>query len=170
MVVMKKFCLVFAFFLLFGFVFADSISGYVVPSSVPLGQTITASGIFSDANSTLCSFYFFDANTGALVTRATSQYSSTTGRFALAGFPITEPRFKRDSNYLLQSECGSASASLSFVVTQRETVAFIGQQEFDYLTDNENLDTVFIWGSMILFFGFIFGLFWFIIKVAKRRR
>ena len=167
---MRKIFLLLILFASLGFVFSDSITSYVVPSSVPLGQTITASGIYSDSNTTLCSFYFFNTDTGDLVTRATSQYTSGTGRFALAGFPITEPRFKRDSNYSLQSECGSATANLSFVVTQRETVAFVGQQEFDYLTNNENVDTVFMWGAMFLFFGFIFGLIWFILKYAKGRR
>jgi hypothetical protein len=166
---MKKLLLLLLLFALLGFVFSDSITSYVVPSSVSLGQTITASGLYSDANTTLCSFYFFDASSGALVTRATSQYTSGTGRFALAGFPITEPRFKRDSNYLLQSECGNASASLSFVVSQRETVAFWGQQEFNYVTNNENLDTVFIWGAIVLFAGFIGSLVWFLLKWARRR-
>jgi len=152
MLMNKKFLSVLVLLLIIGFVSADSISSYEVDSSVPLDRYISATGIYnSDSNvGILCSFYFFDVGTGVLVNRATDQYTTTTGRFTMPSFPINEPKFKRDSNYILTTECGTASSSSSFLVNQRETIAFYGQQEFDFATDQGNTDTVFIWGVLIL--------------------
>jgi len=153
----KSFLLLLFLVLLGGFVFsADAISNYTADANVPLGLNITATGIFTadDGNSSgvLCSFYLVDAETGVLVKRATDQYTTGTGRFTLVGYPITEPVFKRGEDYNVRTECGTATADLTFLVAQRESISHLGAQEFDYLTEPENTDTAFIWIVFGLFF------------------
>ena len=170
---MKRIILLLFVITLFGaFVLGDAITNYKVPYEVPLGLNVTATGTFLDADGNaaaeLCSFYFFD-DAGVLVKRATDQYSTTTGRFAMSGFPITEPVFKRDTNYRLRSECGSATADANFRVVQRETIAHTGTYEWEYLTNRENLDTILIWGAGITFLAFVAGLLWMLFKWGRRR-
>lgn len=149
---MKRAIVLLLFLLCFGFAFADTITGYVVPSSVALGNNVTATGLFADTNGNkanyLCSFYFLDANTGNLIKRATDQYTTTTGRVTMAGFQIVEPLFKRGQTYTLRTECGLTSADKNFLVAQRETIADAGAQEFEFVTNQGNTDTIFIWGLM----------------------
>lgn len=170
----KYFNFLVALILLFSFCFAsDSITGFVVPSEVKLDQKVTATGFFIDSNAMnehqLCSFYFLDKDTNILVSRATSEYTTSTGRITLAGFQITEPLFKRGQEYSLVVECGDASAQQDFNVVQRETIAHLGQEEFDYATDENNLTTIGIWfvlgGLIIIFVLGIWKLF--TMKVRK---
>jgi hypothetical protein len=159
----KGFLAVCVFLLCFSFAFADTITDYRVPDNIPLNQLATATGLFEDSNGIkdgyLCSFYFLDATTGDLIKRATDQYSTKTGRFTMAGFPITEPLFKRDSNYTLRSECGTASADANFTVGQIETLSHAGEKNFEFITNPENTDTFFIWGALIVLLAiFIFGI------------
>jgi len=140
---------------LVSFVSADSITGLTMPTEVELDKTISATGIYSaDSNvdaGVLCSFYFFRASDDIFIVRATDQYTTATGRFTMPNFPITEPTFFRDSNYYLTAECGDASdTSSDFIVLQRESLARMGQQEFDFATSSGTTDTIFIWGVMIL--------------------
>jgi hypothetical protein len=152
---------------------SPQITDYNVPSQVNLGDMITATGIYSDTNGStynkvLCSFYFLDAN-GDLVKRASDQYTTGTGRFTMVNFIPSEPIFKRGETYTLQSECESSSASDSFLLAQRESIAHVGSNEFEYITNPENTDTLFIWGAIIgillLVFMFLFG----IIRIGGRR-
>ena len=90
-----------------------------------------------------------------MVSRATSEYTTSTGRITLAGFQISEPLFKRGKEYSLVVECGDASAQSDFNVTQRETIAHVGQEEWDYVTNEDNTTTLGIWvilGGFILIF------------------
>lgn len=134
------------------FVSSESITYYKVPPTVYLDQTITATGLFVPDNNVyankLCSFYFLDSN-NYLVTQVTDYYTNATGRFAMPPFKITEPLFKRDNNYLVLSVCGTAQASSLFTVTQRESIARPLSQEFEFITNPSNTDTLFIWGTFI---------------------
>ena len=149
------------------------ITDYNVPNQINLGDMITATGIYSDSNGTpynrvLCSFYFLDAN-GDLIKRASDQYTTGTGRFTMVNFIPSEPIFKRGETYTLQTECDSSGATDSFLLAQRESIAHVGSNEFEYLTNPENTDTLFIWGAilgiMVLVFMFLFG----VIKLGGRR-
>lgn len=151
----KFFGLILFLLMISSFVFSESISDYVVSSSVPLSTQITATGVYvPDANESaenvLCSFYVLNSGTGALMGRATSQYTTGTGRFALLNYYANEPTFKRGYCYTLRSECGAVSVDSNFCVTQRESIAHVGAQEFAFFTEPENTDTGFIWGALIV--------------------
>lgn len=133
---------------------ADTISNYNVKNPVNLGQEVTAFGLFTDdANvngDVICSFYLLDEN-NVLIDRADDQYTDSLGYF-MSKFVITEPDFKRDSNYQVRTVCGNASSDANFLVSQRESISHTGSKEFDYITQQENLDTIFIWGIFIIIF------------------
>ncbi len=170
----KHFSFLVALIFLFSFCFSvDSISGFIVPNQVNLDQKITATGFFTDSNNQnehqLCGFYFLDADTNVLISRATSEYTTSTGRITLAGFTISEPLFKRGQEYTLVVECGDASAQSDFNVVQRETIAHVGQEEWDYVTNEDNTTTLGIWvflGGFIIIF--IVGI-WKLISMKVRK-
>ena len=126
------------------------ITNYSVPSSVPLNQTVSATGISIDdsnvpVSNQLCSFYFLDSS-GNLVDRATDQYTDQTGRFAMFDFQITEPDFQRLQSFTLLTVCGSSEADANFTIDQRqELIPFlpIYQQGFTldllFWTNPENI-------------------------------
>jgi hypothetical protein len=106
------------------FAFADVINNYVVPSSIPLNMSITATGFYdSNASKTniLCAFYFLDSENN-LVYRATDQYTTASGRFTMAGTIVREPTFQRGKTYNLHTECGGAYADANFFVGQKEEI------------------------------------------------
>jgi hypothetical protein len=157
----KTFIVLFIVFTLVSFAHAtQTITGYKAPDAVNLDDTITATGVFTDdANSpvgVLCSFYFYDDN-GVLVKRATDQYTTGTGRFTMVGTKITEPTFKRGLIYTVQSECGTQTADYNFLVLQRENIARAGQEEFKYIFERGNLDTLVMWGILGLTLFFVVG-------------
>lgn len=166
----KYFLLIGLLLVLSSFAFADSITNYVVPISVPLNQPVTATGVFSDSNGVnggkLCDFYFFDS-TNNPVYRATAQYTATSGRFAMNGVVLVEPRFVRGQTYVLHSECGTASADANFSVDQKQEAfnvlgfAFYPQGGFLdllYLRDNSLVLTMFF--IVILFIAGVVILGW----------
>jgi len=118
---MKKFLFVLLLLFLAPFFLADSIEGFKLPSNVPLNQGITASGIYVDSSpeGVLCSFYFFNSD-GTPITRASDQYTDSSGRFFLPSFPINEPIFQRYLDYNLTVVCGTASETNIFNVSQRQ--------------------------------------------------
>ena len=75
--------------------------------------------------------------------------------FVMSPFNIKEPVFLRGKEYTLRSECGSVVAEEKFLVGQRMTLSHFGDQEFEFLTNPENVDTFSIWGLMILLFCII---------------
>lgn len=120
-----KATLFFCFLLTFPMVFSvDSITNYVVPTNVPLNQPATATGIFSDGdiNGVLCSFYFLDADTQVILSRATDQYTDGTGRFAMPGYIVREPVFERGNLVTLKTTCGTADADANFIVGQKQEI------------------------------------------------
>lgn len=122
---MNRRFLLLGFLLIFiSFGFADSINNYVVPSNVPLNQRVTATGLLNaDVNSNvLCSFYLLDAETNFLITRATSQYTDSTGRFAMPRYIVTEPDFQRGRKFTLKTTCGNAEIDANFFVEQKQEV------------------------------------------------
>lgn len=135
-------------------VWSDSIVDYTISSEVPLNQFVTVTGAFIDTNSNnagqLCSFYLKTLD-GVLVDRADDQYTDSTGVFAMR-FKVNEPYFKRDNNYSVFTVCGDANTSSNFAVMQRETIAEPASQEFEYITNPINLDTVFVWAIIIIAF------------------
>jgi hypothetical protein len=154
--VMKKVIVILFVLLLAVSVLADAIIDYSVPTSVPLNQKVTATGLFdsnSARNGIKCSFYLWDSN-GHNIYQATDQYTNNNGRFAMNGKTLTEPDFVRGQTYSLRTECGSAFESADFVVGQKQEAfnilgfAFYPQGGFldlMYLRDN----------SVMLFFFFI---------------
>jgi hypothetical protein len=160
---MKKFFAIAIFLLCLNFAFAStSITNYIIPSNVPLGDVVTATGVLNDTNGTtegyLCNFYFLD-DQNVLIKRATDQYTTSTGRFTMVNFVPTEPTFKRDHNYTVLSECKGATASATFLLGNFETISQPASQNFAWLTHPENTDTFFIWGALILFLGiFVIGI------------
>jgi hypothetical protein len=151
-----------ALFLLAPLAFAESITGYKVPSSVPLNQGITATGLYvPDGNiyaNKLCSFYFFDTQNN-LVSRADDQFTDATGRFALPSFVLTEPLFQRDNNYLLNTVCGTGTATSSFVVAQKqEAVDVFG---WKFFPQGVGWDLKYWTNS-----DYIFAIIWVIVLVA----
>lgn len=131
----------------------QSISNYKVTPNVYLNEWVTASGLFYDNNgtysNTLCNFYFFDEN-GVLIDRASDQYTDSNGRFTLPPFTISEPNFQRNSKYTLSTTCGSQQTDANFTLQNRRTIANTGTNEFSFLTDTNNTDTVVIWAFFII--------------------
>jgi len=135
---------------------ADSITSYSVKTPVPLNQPVTVFGIFQDdANShgnNLCSFYLLDTATNTLIDQADDDFTDARGYFAMS-FVITEPNFNRDQNYAVQTVCGEATDTDSFIVGNFESIADSTAQNFEFATDSENVDTFLIVG-FILFLVF----------------
>lgn len=133
---------------------AQTITSYIVPNSIALNDTVTATGIYNDTNGDisgqLCHFFFFNQY-GVQVYRATSQYTTPTGRFAMNAVKLTEPTFVRDQNYVLETVCVGATADSNFSVVQTEQ--FFGWYpqslalDLLYFTNQEN--------AMFFFFGII---------------
>lgn len=115
--------LLFSLFFVSG-AFADDINFYVVPENVPLNQPATATGVYTDSNvsGVLCSFYFLDAETQVILSRATDQYADGSGRFVMPGYVVREPVFSRGSLITLKSACGTAEADANFYVGQKQEV------------------------------------------------
>lgn len=162
---MNKGVLLLFLLLLAFFVSADTITNYVVPDAVPLNQEVTATGIYADAGNNhpvvLCSFYILQGSN--LVYRATDQYSTTTGRFSMAGKVLNEPIIVRGQNYTLRSDCGSTSADANFFVGQKqETFDFFGfkfypqgaTMDFLYFKDN-GLMVFFLFIMIFVFIGIV---------------
>ena len=149
----------------------DSITSFSVKQNVNLNQPVTAFGNFQDDvnlhGNVLCSFYLQDASTGVLIDQADDDYTDARGNFAMS-FPITEPDFDRDGNYAVQVVCGEATDTNYFVVGNFETIADSTAQNFAYVTDNENVDTILIIGGFlgILFIVLLFG--WWIKKFSEK--
>lgn len=170
-IMMKKVFLIGFLILLMTSVFSSGISDYVVPEEIALGQRITATGVYEDGNFTnnvKCSFYFFD-DANVLIDRATDEYTTATGRFVLTPFLITEPTFLRGKTYTLKTECGLLSDEKTFLVGQRMSIAHLGEQEFDFLTDPNNTMTAFIWFFVVLMGGSVLGFFWWYKKQWGRK-
>lgn len=173
MLIMRNYTFLLFFVLLLSFVLsAPAISDYAVPTSVPLGGMISATGIYSNdggnVNAVLCSFYFFDSLGVLVPKRATDQYTTGSGRFSLVNFTPQEPFFKRGQTYSLLTDCNGAVADQNFLIAQRETIADPASKEFEYITNPENVDTVFIWAILVLVIVFIGLGIIFLFKVVLR--
>jgi len=150
---------------------ADSIASFNVPTTVPLNQEITATGVFTgdDVNSdVLCAFLFFDMD-DAIITRASDEYTLGTGRFILPGFLISEPTFVRGQSYRLSVECGGAVEDANFYVEQKQELVKVGEfyvmpdiamSELRWWVDRENSLVIFLFvilGCVVLT---LIGLYW----------
>ena len=143
----KMFLVMLLLICLSSFGFADIITDYTYPESVPLNQKVTLTGVFDSnagKNQVLCSFYFLDS-TSKLVYRATDQYTVASGRFTMLGVTMTEPIFVRGQTYTLHTECGGAVADGNFIVGQKQEAFNIAgytfypqgvTMDFLYLKDN----------------------------------
>jgi len=113
------------FLLLAPFALSESITALKVPTSVPLNQGVTATGLYvPDGNvyaNKLCSFYFLDSQSN-LVIRADDQFTDATGRFALPPFNVNEPLFQRENQYFLHVVCGTGTADANFSILQKQEV------------------------------------------------
>jgi len=141
------------------FVFAsDSITGYAIKDSVPLGENITAFGSFvDDANvntNVLCSLYLKDTVSGTLVDRADDVFTDARGTFSFI-LPLTEPNFLRDENYTAQVVCGDATESKTFIAGNRRSIEHLASNEFEFVTAPENVESFLAW---IFIGGFILVL------------
>lgn len=152
--------------LISAFAFSDTITDYQVPSSVPLNQPITATGVYWDDSNThsivLCSFYILED--GKIVYRETDQYSTATGRFAMNGRLLTEPLTVRGEEYTLRSECGTATVDSNFKVDQKqEAINVFG---FNWYPQGSMLDLLYLRDNSWFLFGFFIILFFFIALIA----
>ena len=153
--------------------FSDSITNYQVPEEVHLDQYITATGTFVDdegqSADTLCSFYFFDANTTLVGGgRASDQYTDGTGRFSMVFFKITEPTFKRDQIYTLQTSCGDTWTDANFTVVQWEGIGHTGEKDFEYVFMDENVGTVVIYFVMFLVIALVLSGGYMLWRASKK--
>ena len=139
---------------------ADSITNYSIKPNVPLGENITAFGNFvDDANvhaNVLCSLYLKNVGDGALVDRADDVYTDARGTFSFI-LPLNEPNFLRDENYEAQVVCGDATESLYFIAGDRRSIEHLASNEFEYLTEAENVESLFAWGIVGVILIFFFG-------------
>lgn len=125
---MKKifFCIFFLFLLAPAFVFADSISGYLVSKSIPLHKNLTIYGVYSGTTSEniLCAFYVFDIenlDTNAAVLRLDDSHTFSDGSFYFE-YQITEPQFRRGIDYNAVTKCGTTEIGAVFNVSQKEDI------------------------------------------------
>jgi len=143
-----------------------------VRNPTQLGKILTIYGDFNDSSAqdanVLCSFYIFDLNeTGdPLIERLTDQYTDAMGFFGTIVL-ITDPPFKRDRDYNVVTACDTGVADATFTVGQKETIAHTVEQEWEYLFNQENLDTAAIIGSFAILIIIIMGFFYYSYKKVK---
>jgi hypothetical protein len=155
------------FFLIFcSFTFADSITNYTVPNSVPLNKDLTIYGNYSGTPSAdvLCSFYIFDVeNTdyNQLITRLPDQYTNEKGEFTAKPFIITEPLFRREIDYNAITTCGTSTIGKVFTVSQKEELFFgitaeAVAEDLLFWANPENSMTTVFYFFILLFVAAIF--------------
>lgn len=121
----KRICLALIFLALLSQpVFAEEITGYNVPSAIPLNQTLTIYGLYSEGNQKLCSFFIFDADgdQNQAIIRLSDEYTISDGSFYAEFEGIHEPKFHRGEDYNAVTKCGSSVAFTTFYVGQKEDI------------------------------------------------
>ena len=155
--------------MLCGFVFAvQDINNLVTNENVPLGKLLTINGNYNDTNSTeaiFCKFLTKDSD-GLIVERLTDELVFANGDF-YSQRKIDEPLYKRESIYTVTVTCAQESADTNFTVTQREDITHTVQQEWSFAFDQDNLETVFFMGTLILGLIFLIGILVFWYKNAR---
>lgn len=131
----------------------ETISNLQTNSPINLGQQLVISGNYNntDANqSVFCKFLINDSN-GVSVSRLTDALTFPNGDFyaeSIGG--IQEPIFKRDQTFTVNVACNAINQDVNFLVEQREAIDRQARQEFLFLFERGNLDTVVQLGSIIL--------------------
>jgi len=161
----KKIILFLALIFLFSFVSAESLSGVVVPSKVPLNESLIISGHYSgdsvDGN-ILCSFRIFDVyEDNRLIWRLSDEYTSADGFFNNSPFALNEPIFQRGKDYNAVVCCNIVCFDQNFYVGQKEDLAFgktAGSliMDFAFLSDSNNSYVWFLGLLMLFFLLYIF--------------
>ena len=107
-------------------VFSEEIANYNVPATIPLNQTLTIYGEYSEGGNLLCAFFIFDADgdQNQAIIRLSDEYTFSDGSF-YSELVLNEPKFRRGEDYNAVSKCGAAVASSIFYVEQKEDI-FLG--------------------------------------------
>lgn len=140
----KKMILVIGIFLLIPFLASASIENYTVSDEVYLNERVNIFGAYQDLNNLnsniICSTYFFN-DENVLVERANDVYTDGSGYFSNS-FYIYEPSFLRGEKYLVKSVCSDSEGIGYFTVLQKRDVGNFLSNEFEYYTNNNNVDSV----------------------------
>lgn len=144
---------------------ATTITDVNTNGNVPLGQLLTISGTYTDTTteaSVFCKFVTMDAGTGLVIERLSDERTFANGDFYSQRL-IDEPRYKRETDYNVSISCSNASADANFSVVQREDITHTVQQEWSYAFDQNNIETFFFLGVLILVIIFLVGagVFWY---------
>lgn len=150
-------------------VFGASITNYVIKTEVPLNQPLTIHGVYnSDVNAfVLCQFNLVDSNSGVFVDRLTDQYTFSDGSF-YAEYTVHEPLFKRSFDYNAITTCGTISANTKFSVVQLESIAQPATQNFLFIFQRGNLDSIFIVGSLLILVIIVISFAYYAWKSGKK--
>ena len=129
---------------------ADLLLNYEVsPTQVPLDQEIAISGKFVDdlnhSTNILCSYYITDAN-GIRLYRLSDTRTDMLGNF-FQKLKMSEPRFTRGTDYNALTICDQGTATKGFLLGQRESIYHATLWEFGWLTNSDNLNTLFWFGG-----------------------
>jgi len=166
---MKKTVLLFFLIILGSCVFAtQTITDLNTNSPVPLSQTLTITGNYTDTDSSesiWCKFVIRDEN-NRVVERLSDERTYSNGDF-YAQRVLNEPLYKRGQDYNVSVDCQNANSSVLFTVDQRESIGHTAEYETRFVFDRGNLDSILFFGIIIfgLIIAFSVFIFWF--KRAK---
>lgn len=162
-------------FILFSLLFlanftSAAIVNYQVYTPIPLGKNVVVSGQLDPSQSGVqCDFLIYD-DSNTLVHRLTSEFTSDGGLFGSDYYVTTEPTLYRGQNYSLKTDCGGQTAIAYFSVVQRESIANGLNQEVNFLASPGNVDSFYIYGSIILFGVLLVGGIYYFFKKSSGRR
>lgn len=155
-------------------VVAEEITGYNVPAVVPLNQTLTIFGLYSEGGEQLCAFFIFDADgdQNQAIIRLSDEYTFEDGSF-YAEYNLTEPKFRRGEDYNAVTKCGAAVSFTTFYVGQKEDIIWgistAGiRTDFAFWLDRENSFTVVLALLAILVIAALAYGVWMNMKEANR--
>ena len=135
------------FFLFICLNVAAPITNLKIPNAVRLNETLTITGDFGTSD-TLCSFFIFDSN-GFVAERLSDEFTNAAGKF-YAQRAMTEPPYFRGDDFNVVVTCGTDQADDNFAVTQPLSLAHNVQQGWNFWTARPNLDSLAIFGSILL--------------------
>jgi len=138
---MKKIILLMALLLVLPIAIGSSIVDYMVTPEIPLGQEIQISGIYIDDlnlnQNIYCEHRIIDGNNYE-VYRASDSTTDLVGRFSKK-IVVSEPIFKRGSDYNAVTTCKYTSVTAQFSIAQKEDISHSLLWEYKYLTDPANI-------------------------------
>lgn len=161
---MKVIFFLLVLFLLIPFSYA-AITNYYVTPNPPLDTLLTVYG-HTDANG-YCSSLIFDSN-GNFVYRLTDPLI-TNGVFVSSYYKVSEgDKLFRGFDYNVTTFCDDGNATQSFLVEQRNTIAFPVQQELSFITLPGNMNPAFFFLGLFCIVFLIFIAFIYMKKRASQ--